>query len=562
MELEHPYLKRQLIAYIGNKRALQGFLCGAFRQLCPEGGVFLDPFAGSGAVSRLARFMGFRVLANDWEFFAYVLNFAHLCVEMEELPRLFRDRGGAEAILGELNALGEPPPGERYVSVHYAPADTAAADYRRERLFYTRENALRIDAVRNRIEELYPGFELPEPQRREKLLLLASLLYQCATHTNTSGVFKACHKGFGGHGRDALKRILGPIELQVPVLIQGRHPAEAGCQEAATFVRGRSADLCYLDPPYNQHQYGSNYHLLNTIALWDRPPVSRELGEDGRLRHKAGIRADWVKTRSAYCNRRTALPVLRELLEALDARTVVLSYNTEGIMGLEELVDTLRGQGRLRVLSSDYVKYRGGKQSLERKLHNQELLLVLERFAGGKGSPKPGDRRLVERTLLESRLRLLLRGCFHPERIREAFGCGEREPGISFAGVELSMLRHHRFLEEEAPLRLRELEAAAGPGQLRLLEERLSACACRDRLEEIEVLVAVLERPMSAAERRSWQRRLLWLLRKVAHRKYRASFAAAAERLRVLASRDPERYGGLAQGLEELEALARARFEG
>jgi adenine-specific DNA-methyltransferase len=225
----HPYLQDQLIAYIGNKRALQPFLAEVFSRLARPGAVFLDPFAGSGAVSRLARWLGYRVLANDWEPYAYVLNYAALCVGRSEAEGLFRGRG--EALLAELNSLGAPR--EEYVARHYAPRSTAEADYRTERLFYTRENALRIDAVRERLEKLYPGFAPADPAaRKQKYLLLASLLYGAATHVNTSGVFKACHKGFGGHGRDALGRILAPIRLRLPELLDGPE-AEAGCEEAA-----------------------------------------------------------------------------------------------------------------------------------------------------------------------------------------------------------------------------------------------------------------------------------------------------------------------------------------
>jgi len=217
--IKHPYLQDQLIAYIGNKRSLQPFLAGVFSRLARPGAVFLDPFAGSGAVARLARYLGYRVQANDWEPYAYVLNYAYLCVGKGEVEGLFRALGGLQGLLAELNTLPDPPPEGQYITRHYAPRNTEQADYHTERLFYTRENALRIDALRNRLEELYPGFEPEGRGRKEKYLLLASLLYGAATHVNTSGVFKACHKGFGGHGRDALGRILAPIRLQAPELL-------------------------------------------------------------------------------------------------------------------------------------------------------------------------------------------------------------------------------------------------------------------------------------------------------------------------------------------------------
>ncbi len=375
---EDAYLKRQLIPYIGNKRRLLPFLGAVFEELEGERPVrsFLDPFAGSGAVARLARVRGWRVTAGDWEPFSAEINRCHLCLDSRRLPGLFAGRGGLEAVLAEMNGLPPPPEERRYVARHYAPRETSTADYRRERLFYTAENALRIDAIRNRIEELYPAGARDEAAAAERSVLLAGLLYGAATHTNTSGVFKACHKGFGGHGREALGRILAPILLEPPVLIDGREPARVVCAEATETARAHSADLCYLDPPYNKHQYGSNYHLLNTIALWDRPPVSDELGPDGRLRFKAAIRADWTATRSDYCVRARAPEALRELLDAVDADRIVMSYSSDGIISLEQLRSILEEHGRLSVRSSGYVKYPGGRQSAAREIRKDRKSVV------------------------------------------------------------------------------------------------------------------------------------------------------------------------------------------
>ncbi len=553
----HPYLQDQLIAYLGNKRALQPLLAKVFGRLARPGAVFLDPFAGSGAVARLARWLGYRVLASDWEPYAYVLNYAYLCVGRTEAQALFQERGGAQAAIEELNALEVPR--EQYVARHYAPRRTEQADYRTERLFYTRENALAIDAVRERLEELYPGFEPAEPRARaEKYLLLASLLYGASTHVNTSGVFKACHKGFGGHGRDALGRILAPIRLRLPELLDGPL-AETGCQEASAFARGRTADLCYLDPPYNQHQYGSNYHLLNTIALWDRPAVSEERRADGRLARKAGIREDWVKTRSAYCYRSSAAAALAGLLREVDARYLVLSYNSEGLIPFEQLEAMLEGQGELGLYGSGYVKYRGGRQSIGRQVHNLELALVLDR---GRSST-PAQRARLRRFHLEHRLDLLLRGAFHPQRVAAAFPAAEKGIAVRLAAgqVLLPMRRLHRFLPEAASALA---AATAGTEELEEVFRRLSACACRDRAEELEVLAAELADSSAAGEGEreagQGQRRALWLLRKLAHPKHRRRYEECAALLARLA--EAGRCPVLARGLEAIRRQAAARFAG
>jgi adenine-specific DNA-methyltransferase len=605
-DLDHPYLRKQLIAYIGNKRSLQPLLYQVFSRLLGGGGrcggtahgaienrgvaeprgaehvpVFLDPFAGSGSVSRLARYLGYRVLANDWEYYAYVLNYAHLCVGSSEALGLFPSWRGPEGVLAELNALPEPLQSERYISRYYAPERTEAADYRRERLFYTRENALIIDAVRSRIEAMYPGFvgkgcsaarpaSGDESSNKEKMLLLASLLYQCATHTNTSGVFKACHKGFGGHGRDALGRILSPVRLQMPVLIDGPQDAEVGCQDAVDFVASRPADLCYLDPPYNQHQYGSNYHLLNTIALWDKPEVDNDLRQDGRLKHKAGIRRDWIRTRSGYCYRHSAGQAFGRLLEAIDARYIVLSYNTEGIIPFDELVELMSSQGRVELFGNEYVKYRGGKQSIARQVHNLEFVLVLDRSA----STTSADRRRLERAVLASRLAVVLKRSFRPDKVRQVFSLppGSRDSlSIPLEGktVHLPMPHLYRFAPEATAI-VEAIAAGGAAGDLRLpilqqLLEKLGACEVTDRREEIRVLLEILETPHGWQQPRdgeALQKRILWLLRKFAHRKYREAFEQTLAELRVLSRRDPERFAALNRGLEEVEELARARFTG
>jgi adenine-specific DNA-methyltransferase len=583
--LDHPYLTRQLIAYIGNKRKLQPLLCRVFTRLlgdripagnrgggCASAPVFLDPFAGSGSVARLARYLGCQVRANDWEYYAYVLNCAHLCVGESEARDLFCSHGGLAAVLEELNGLPDPAEEDRYISRHYAPQCTETADYRRERLFYTRENALIIDAVRSRIEALYPGStggasvgpdDGHDRVVKEKILLLASLLYQCATHTNTSGVFKACHKGFGGHGKDALGRIMAKIQLQEPVLIDGRADSEVRCEDALGFARSRPADLCYLDPPYNQHQYGSNYHLLNTIARWDKPGVDNERRGDGTLKSKAGIRKDWISTRSAFCYRQTAGKAFAGLLEAIDARFIVLSYNTEGIIPFEALIELLSAQGRVELIGNQYVKYRGGKQSLSRRVHNLEFVLVLDRSS----STSPADRRRLETAVLISRLRVMMKRSFRPGQVRRLFAVPDRDDlpvRLNGRTIHLSMPHLYRFSAEAAAVLESALEAVALK-DLRSLVERLELCECADRLQEIHVLLEISSGSGGHGDLRDedWlQKRILWLLRKFAHRKYRGDFERTLGELRSFCRRDPRRFAVLSLGLERVEALARARFAG
>ncbi len=525
---DHPYLNRQLIAYIGNKRSLLPFLGELFSERSPPSGprgtrpLFLDPFAGSGAVARLAKFLGYAVTAGDWEHYSFILNRAHVGIDATEANQLFRDRGGLNGVIARLNALDDSA--EPYIARHFAPAATETADYRTERLFYTRENALFIDAVRHEIERMYPepvvGAESSAnlPAAREKALLIAALLYQAATHANTSGVFKAYHKGFGGHGKDALTRIMRPMALQVPLLFDGAVSATIYQAEAAAGAATGSYDVAYLDPPYTGHQYGSNYFLLNSIALWDRPDVPAERRPDGRLMHKAGIRPDWRSTRSDYCYRESAPRALAELLKAIDAGRIYLSYNTEGIIPFDHLLDLLEKRGRVELFLKDYTVYRGGKQSIRRSVQNAELVLLVST----NERPRPRDRARIEDNRRRQAVARLLRGRFVPRRLRAA---------MPIDGVTLQTEDGYR-IASIAPA----LEELSADSLLRL-QKALVDAQCQDHFEEISVLAELLRWPdLDPKRQRDYQRRALWCLRKFSFRRYEERFLEAVELLKGIAN--------------------------
>ena len=133
--LEHPSLSHQLIAYIGNKRRLLPLIARALRACesrlqsqdgtaTPAKPVFVDFFAGSGAVSRLAKLLGYHVIANDWEEYSWILNEAFLTIGEEDLGGLFTKYGGIDTLLSLLNSLETPAPEDCLISRWYAPAST------------------------------------------------------------------------------------------------------------------------------------------------------------------------------------------------------------------------------------------------------------------------------------------------------------------------------------------------------------------------------------------------------------------------------------------------------
>ena len=385
-DYEKDYVENHLIAYIGNKRRLIPLILKAIREVEKHGrtpvdrrGRFVDFFSGTGVISRLAKSLGYSVIANDWETYSYVINKAFIESDTRILES-FKEEGSLDEVLRDLNSREKHKSRHTYISKYYCPRNDEKADASRERLFYTRGNGILIDNIRERIDALYEG-KKNEQDKNKKYLLISLLLYEASVRANTNGVFKGFHDGFGGRKQDALSRIKKKLELTRPALSVQKRTCFAMQEDALALVeklRGEEAEIAYLDPPYNQHQYGSNYHLLNTIALNDKPPVRRDFMVGGKKVDKAAIRKDWVKTRSPFCYKELAKESLQKLVERIHAKYLLISYSTEGIVEFDTMLSILSKKGKLGIVTMPYVRFRGGRQSLNTKARNIEFVLIVD----------------------------------------------------------------------------------------------------------------------------------------------------------------------------------------
>jgi adenine-specific DNA-methyltransferase len=365
------YLTKQIITYIGNKRSLLGFITKGIqivqKRLHKDKLDIFDVFTGSGIVARHCKRFSRFLIVNDLEKYAAVTGECYLSNKDELDMPLLQDMYG-----GLLAEMKNKALKEGIIAALYSPKNDNAIQ-KGERVFYTRKNAMYIDTMRTLID-LVPA--------RYQNYFLAPLLAEASIHANTSGVFKGFHKNketgigqFGGSNGDALLRIKGDIALPFPVF--SNFNCEYTVYNGDANVVAKEApqvDLAYLDPPYNQHPYGSNYFMLNLILENKYPESISEI---------SGIPDDWK--RSAYNKKQFAYAALAGLVAAVKAKYVLISFNSEGFISLDEMKAMLQRIGKVQVLETSYNTFRGCRnlsslaEQGARDIHVTEYLYLLEK---------------------------------------------------------------------------------------------------------------------------------------------------------------------------------------
>ena len=359
------YLTKQILTYIGNKRSLLKFITKGVhlvqKRLGKDKLNIFDVFSGSGIVARYFKQYADNLLVNDLEKYSQVTNECYLAntvdIDILELQSIHRYL---------LETISTNPLIEGFITELYAPKDDDNIQ-EGERVFYTHRNAMYIDTMRQLIDGVNPSLQR---------FFLAPLLSQASVHSNTSGMFKGFHKNpatgmgqFGGGNRDALLRIKGNIELPFPVLSNFQCNSVIYNGDSNVIVKiVPEVDLAYLDPPYNQHPYGSNYFMLNLILENKRPETVSKI---------SGIAEGW--NRSAYNKRQFAYNALSDLVANIKAKYVLISFNSEGFISLDEMKKMLAQVGKVEVLETNYNTFRGCRNFENRSIHVTEYLYLLEK---------------------------------------------------------------------------------------------------------------------------------------------------------------------------------------
>ena len=350
-----------MIKYIGSKRMLVArivSLAAALRE--HEGGrtgaraanrawTACDLFCGTTRVSQGLKEAGFFVTANDLATYAEVL--ATTYVEAD--PKRVRKK----ALSAKIAALNALPGTDGYF----------ARTFCEEARFFQPFNGRRMDAIRDAIDAVAEG-------RVERAILLTSLMEAADRVDSTTGLQMAYLKQWA-------PRSFNTLELRMPSLIAGR--GRAVREDANAFASHMDeVDIAYLDPPYNQHSYHSNYHIWETLVRHDAPPaygVARK-------------REDCRSVKSPFNSKAMAWDAFSSLVRAVPARHLIVSFSDEGFFGYDEIVALLEdARGEVAVVPVSNKRYvgaqigiynpRGEKVGRVGHLRNSEFL-----FVAGKGA--------------------------------------------------------------------------------------------------------------------------------------------------------------------------------
>lgn len=358
------YLTEQLITYIGNKRSILNHIGENISYIKKRLNKIklktFDVFSGSGIIGRYLKQFSELVIANDMEKYAETINNCYLSNSSKvDLIQLTEYYSNIKKILN----LEDFQNG--FISELYAPENNEKIK-KNERVFYTTRNAKYIDTARQLIQKIPKTYQP---------YLLAPLLSEASIHVNTCGVFKGFYKNkngvgqFGGEGKNALLRIKGNIELPFPVFSNFECEYKVFCGDSNKIVEiTDEVDLSYIDPPYNQHPYGSNYFMLNLINNYNKPTEISKV---------SGIPISWNK--SLYNKNDSAHFTLQELITKIKSKFIIISFNSDGFIKQKEMINMLKTIGKTKITRIKYNTFRGSRNLNKRTIHVKEYLYLVEK---------------------------------------------------------------------------------------------------------------------------------------------------------------------------------------
>tara|TARA_Y100000589_G_scaffold185659_1_gene175836 strand:- start:278 stop:1297 length:1020 start_codon:yes stop_codon:yes gene_type:complete len=334
--------------YIGSKQSLLERLSFEINLRTPKKGLFCDLFSGSAAVARYFKRRNYQVVSNDIMHFSYYLQAA--TIELNFKPEFKGLNFEPISYLNKLDTNNFEYSKNKFVLDNYSPSITKETGY------FTTENALKIDAIRQQINI---WLEKKKINKNEYVYLVAALIEAVPFVSNTTGTYGAYLKKWD-------KRAFKPLLLTEHQIFNNGLVNKSFCENANNLIKKLEGEIIYVDPPYNGRQYGSNYHVLETIARYDNPTVKGITS----MRDNSDISSN-------FCMKSKAESALNDIIANSNFRNIFFSYNSEGILSEEQIKEIFISNCKkdsVELIKIPYRRYKRNKTSNNKQLF--ELLFI------------------------------------------------------------------------------------------------------------------------------------------------------------------------------------------
>lgn len=329
--------------YIGSKYRLSEFIKQSIHSITGQNlseKIFCDLFAGTGIIGRLFKTEVKQIISNDLEYYSFVLNKNYIENSIFFEYQYLIDK------LNELNGVNG------FIFEEYSENGKS------QRQYFSEYNGKKIDAIRQKIEYWKNENYITDNQY---YFLLASLIESADKIANTISVY-------GAYLKYIKKSAQNEIVIEPAVFGFDDKVHKVFNTDSNELIKKISGDILYLDPPYNERQYGSNYHLLNTIAKYDKFTP----------KGKTGLR-DY--DRSTFCYKGSVSKSFEELIKNAQFKYTFLSYNNEGLMTENEIKSIMSKYGYYDVITTDYQRFKADRDENRNYKGNStiEYLHILEK---------------------------------------------------------------------------------------------------------------------------------------------------------------------------------------
>ncbi len=338
--------------FIGNKTNLLNDIAQVIKENCDgTEKVFCDIFSGTVSVARFFK-NRYKIISNDLLYFSYILQKG--TIENNEIPsfKKLEDRLNIHDVFDYLENIDiKQEKFNKFIYENYSPNKKC------ERMYLTSENALRIDFIRNKIEE-WRNKELIN--KNEYYYLLAALIEGVPFVSNITGTYGAYLKQWD-------KRAFKKFEMIRLNVIDNNVKNQCYNKNSNDLIQEISGDILYLDPPYNERQYLPNYHLLETIARYDNPEI----------KGKTGIRV-YNSEKSNYCIKNKVYSEMEELIKNAKFKHIIVSYNQDGLLSKNDIETILKKYGNKETYKLYEIPYKQYQNKLTKKLdiHYEYLFYI------------------------------------------------------------------------------------------------------------------------------------------------------------------------------------------